>query len=179
MCDEVEKNNDDGKTRHLDTTKPRQGISNIHIRKAVHKNTKTTSNGRFGNSNGKGVKETSGKVVQNRRGKTIGDSMIKGIKHWKMQSKDTKVVVRSFSGTKVRQMKHYAKPAEEDNQSLYIIHVGTNDVKENKFALDITDKITSLARSLKKDNNEVTVSGICPRGDNINDKASEVNKILD
>ena len=68
MRDEVEENNDDGKTRHLDTTKPRQGISNIYTRKAVHKNTKTTSNGRFGNSNGKGVKETSGKVVQNRRG---------------------------------------------------------------------------------------------------------------
>ena len=105
--------------------------------------------------------------------------MTKGIKHWKMQSKDTKIVVRSFSGAKVRQMKHYAQPAEEDNQSRYIIHVSTNDVKENKFALDITDKITSLDRSSKKDNNEVTVSGICPRGDNLNDKASEENKILE
>ena len=75
-------------------------------------------------------------------------------------------------------MKHYAKPAEEDNLSLYILHVGTNDLKENKSAVEIADEITSLARSLKKDKNEVKVSGICPRGDNLNDKASGVNKIL-
>ena len=169
MRDEVE-NNADSKTRHLDTTKPRQRTSYIHIRKAGHKNPKTISNGRFGNSNGKRMKETSGKVVQNRRVYIIGDSMIKGIKHWKMQSKDTNVVFRSFAGAKVRQMKHYAKPAEEDNPSLYILHVGTNDLKENKSAVDIADEVTSLARSLKKDNNEVTVSDICPRGDNLNDK---------
>ena len=70
--------------------------------------------------------------------------MIKGIKHWKMQSNDTKVVVRSFAVAKVRQMKHYAKPAEEDNPSLYILHVGTHDLKENKSAVEITDEITSL-----------------------------------
>ena len=169
MRDEVE-NNADSKTRHLDTTKARQRTSYIHIRKAGHKNTKTISNGRFGNSNGKRMKETSGEVVQNRRVYIIGDSMIKGIKHWKMQSKDTKVVVRSFAGAKVRQMKHYAKPAEEDNPSLYILHLGTNDLKDNKSAVVITDEVTSLARSLKKDNNEVTVSDICPRGDNLNDK---------
>ena len=178
MRDEVE-NNANSKTRHLDITKPRQRTSNIHNRKAGHKNTKTTSSDRLSNSNGKGMKETSGEVVQNRRVYIIGDSMIKGIKHWKMQSKDTKVVVRSFAGAKTRQMKHYAKPAEEDNPSLYILHVGINDLKENKSAVEIADEITSLARSLKKDNNEVKVSGICPRGDNLNDKASGVNKILE
>ena len=41
------------------------------------------------------------------------------------------------------------------------------------------NEITSLARLLKKDNNEVTVSGICPREDNLNVKASDVNKILE
>ena len=178
MRDEVE-NNANSKTRHLDITKPRQRTFNIHIRKAGHKNTKTTSSDRLSNSNGKGMKETSGEVGQNRRVYIIGNSMIKGIKHWKMQSKDTKVVVRSFAGAKTTQMMHYAKPAEEDNPSLYILHIGTNDLKENKSAVEIADEITSLARSLKKDNNEVKVSGICPRGDNLNDKASGVNKILE
>ena len=177
MRDEAE-NNADSITRNLDTTKPRQGTSNIHIRKAGHNNTKTTSYGQFGNSNGKGMEETSGEVAQNGRVYMIGNSMIKGIKHWKMQSKDTKVVVCSFAGAKVRRMKHYAKPAEEDNSSLYILHVVTNDTKENKSAVEIADEITSLARSLKNDNNEVTVFGISPRGDNLNDKASGVNKIL-
>ena len=116
--------------------------------------------------------------MQNRTVYILGDSMIKGIKHWKMQSKDTTVVVLSIVGAKVRQMKHYAKPAEEDNPSLYILHVGTDDLKESKSAVEIADEITSLARSLKKDNNEVKVSGICPRGDNLNDKVSVVKKIL-
>ena len=30
----------------------------------------------------------------------LGDSMIKGIQHWQMQSRDSQVVVRSFSGAK-------------------------------------------------------------------------------
>ena len=66
-------------------------------------------------------------------------------------------------------MKHYAKPAEEVNTSLSIIHKGTNDLKENKSAVEIADEITSIARSLKKENNRVTVSCICPRGHNFND----------
>ena len=94
--------------------------------------------------------------MQNRRVYFIGDSMIKGIKHWKMHRKDTEVAVHSFAGVQVRQMKHYAKPAEEVNPSIFIIHKGTNDLKENKSAVEIADEITSLARSLKKENNKVS-----------------------
>ena len=101
------------------------------------------------------------------------------IKHWKMQSKNTKVVVRSFAGAKVRQMKHYSKPAEEDNPSLYILHVGTNDLKENKSVDEIAEEITSLSRSLKKGDNEVTVSGIFPRRDHLNGKATNANETLE
>ena len=60
--DEVE-NNASSKSRHLDTTKPRNRTPNIHTRKAGHKNIK--SNGRFGNSKGRRIKETSGEAVQN------------------------------------------------------------------------------------------------------------------
>ena len=76
-------------------------------------------------------------------------------------------------------MKHYAKPAETENPGLCIIHVGTNDLKDNKSAVEIADKITSRSIRLRKDNNEVTVSGICPRGDNLNDKTHYVYKILE
>ena len=89
------------------------------------------------------------------------------------------MVVRSFAEAKVRQMKHYTKPAEEDNPSLYILHVGTNDLKENKSVEEIAEEITSLARSLKKGENEVTVSGICPRGDHLNLKTTNVNETLE
>ena len=71
------------------------------------------------------------------------------------------------------------KPAEEDNPSLYMLHVGTNDLKENKSVDEIAEEITSLARSLKKGDNEVTVSGICPRRDHLNGKATNVNETLE
>ena len=54
-----------------------------------------------------------------------------------MQSKDAKIVVRSFAGAEVRQMKHYAKPAEEDKLSLYMLHVGTNDLQNDKSAVEL------------------------------------------
>ena len=69
-----------------------------------------------------------------------------------MQTKDTNVVVPSFARANVMQMRHYEKPAEEDTQS----HVGRNDSKVSKYAVDIADEITSLARLLKKGNNEVS-----------------------
>ena len=165
--------------KNQQTTKACSSASNTHTQVMKNKNTKTTSKGGSGKSKGSEKKQTAHQSDQKRRVYILGDSMVKGIKHWKMQSKDTKVVVRSFAGAKVRQMKHYAKPAEEDNPSLYILHVGTNDLKENKSVEDIAEDITSLARSLKKGDNEVTVSGICPRGDHLNVKATNVNETLE
>ena len=78
----------------------------------------------------------------------------------------------------VKQMKHYVKPAVEENPNLYILHVGTNDLRESKSAEKIADEIVDLAVTLKNEKNEVTVSGICPREDNLNDKARNVNENL-
>ena len=78
---------------------------------------------------------------------------------WQMQSRDTNVVVRSFSGAKIKQMKHFVKPAEEESSNLYILHVGNNDLRESKSAEKIADEILDLAITLKNETNEVTVSG--------------------
>ena len=161
------------------TKKVHPRASNIHNRNYYNKNTKNTSKPGLSKSRGTENKQISGEGNQKRKIYILGDSMIKGIKHWKMQTKDTKVVVRSFVGAKVRQMKYYAKPAEEDNPSLYILHIGTNDLREDKSADQIADEITSLALSLNKGNNKVTVSGICPRGDHLNAKAGNVNELLE
>ena len=160
--------------QHL-SSKAHPRASSIQNRNSNNKKIKTTSKSGFSKSRNNEKKQISDKGDQKRKVYILGDSMVKGIKHWKMQSKDTKVVVCSFAGVKVRQMQYYAKPAEEDNPSLYILHVGTNDLKENKSAVEIAHEITSLARSLKKGYNEVTVSGICPRGDHLNAKAVDVN----
>ena len=68
-----------------------------------------------------------------------------------MERKDAKVVARSFPGAKVRQMKYYVKTSDDDNPSLYILHVGSNDMKENISVEKIDGEITSLARLLQID----------------------------
>ena len=92
----------------------------------------TNQNSENNTSYSKAVKKGSGKKTNvartndKRKVYILGDSMIKGIQHWQMQSRDTQVAVRSLSRSKVRQMKHYVKPAEEENPNLYILNVGTS-----------------------------------------------------
>ena len=155
-------------------------------RSAANNNSKDAKNQNCENntSYSKAVKSGSAKKTnaarksEKRKVYILGDSMIKGIQHWQMQSRYTQVVVRSFSGAKIKQMKHYVKPAEEENPNLCILHVGTNDLRESKSADKIADEVVDLAVTLKNETNEVTVSGICPRDDNLNDKATSVNEIL-
>ena len=153
-------------------------------RSAANNNPKEAKNQNSENTYSKAVKTGTVKKTntprksEKRKVYILGDSMIKGIQHWKMQSQDTQVVVRSFSGAKIKQMRHYVKPAEAENRSLYILHVGTNDLRESKSAEKIANEIVNLASTLKNGKNEVTVSGICPREDNLNDKAGTVNEIL-
>ena len=125
-------------------------------RSAANNNSNDSKSQNFENnaSYSKAVKTGSAKktnVARNsekRKVYILGDSMIKGIQHWRMQSRDTQVVVRSFSGAKVKQMKHYVKPAVEENPNLYILHVGTNDLRESKSAAKIADEIVDLAVTL-------------------------------
>ena len=94
------------------TTKAHPRTSIIQNRNSNNKNTKTTSESGFGKPRGNEKKQISDKGEKKRKVYILGDSMVKGIKHWKMQRKDTKVVIRSFAGAKIRQVKYYAKPAE-------------------------------------------------------------------
>ena len=55
---------------------------------------------------------------------------------------------------------------------------GTNDLGSKKTASQIARSISELAMSLKDNDNSVIVSGIVPRNDNLNNKATEVNNRL-
>ena len=56
--------------------------------------------------------------------------------------------------------------------------MGKNDYRSEKTECEITRSITELVMSLKGNDNSVTVSGIVPRHDNLNNKATEVNNGL-
>ena len=56
--------------------------------------------------------------------------------------------------------------------------MGTNDLRQPKEAKVIAKEIVELAIETKNEINEIMVSGIVPRRDNLNEKAKEVNTCL-
>ena len=89
------------------------------------------------------------------------------------------VKVCSFSGAKISCMTDHVKPTLRDiNPDHIILHAGTNDLRTENTASQIAKATIDLATSLKNDDNTVTVSGIVPRLDDLNNKANEVNRRL-
>ena len=112
----------------------------------------------------------------------LGDSMVKKVNGFYL-TKDIKhkflVKVRSFSSAKTRCMYDHAKPTiREVNPEHIILHVGTNDLNSEKTASQISNSIIDLANSLKNETNNIHVSLIVPRNDNLNNKVNEVNNRL-
>ena len=60
----------------------------------------------------------------------LGDSMIKFIKPQKLcKSLKCNVMVKTFSGANVDDVKHYIKHTTEKKTKLLILHAGTKDLK--------------------------------------------------
>ena len=113
----------------------------------------------------------------------IGDSMVKGLKSWKMNKSlgyKHKVNIRTFAGAKINCMRDYVKPINREmNPNHLIIHVGTNNLNSEATSSQIAKSIIELAVTLKKSENQVTISGIIPRNDNLNNKGQDVNLRLE
>ena len=85
-----------------------------------------------------------------------------------------KVVVKHFSSAKTKDMKSYVIPTVEQNPDHIILHTGTNDLKAIDTPKEITTGILNLAMTCKTDTTSVFISGIVPRPDKLNGKASKV-----
>ena len=82
--------------------------------------------------------------------------------------------MRSFSGAKISCVTDHVKQILRDiNPDNIILHAGTNDLRTENAATQIAKTTIDLVTSLKK-----TVSGIVPRLDGLNNKATEVNRRL-
>ena len=95
-----------------------------------------------------------------------------------MSSHTRKVVVNYFTGAKTKDMKSYVIPALEQKPDNTILHTGTNDLKTIDTPGEITTGILNLAMNCKTDTNNVFTSGIVPRSDKLNEKASKIKSIL-
>ena len=112
----------------------------------------------------------------------LGDSMVKHIEGWKLTKKtdkNHKIYVRSFPGAKVKCMKDYVKPCIRENDPDHVIlHVGTNKLNSEFLPERIAKSIVDVAKNIKSEKRSVSISGVVPRNDDLNNKASEVNKEL-
>ena len=95
-----------------------------------------------------------------------------------MSSCTRKVVVKHFSEAKTKDIKSYVISTVEQKLDNIIAQTGTNDLKTIDTPEEITMEILNLAMTCKTDTNSAFPSGIVPRSDKLNEKASKVNSIL-
>jgi hypothetical protein len=73
---------------------------------------------------------------QNRKEKTkrsvliAGDSIIQHVHGWELSNEDYNVAVKSFSSSKLEDMKDYLKPLIRRKPDEIILHIGTNNLKD-------------------------------------------------
>ena len=108
----------------------------------------------------------------------LGDSVVKEVKGWKLSDDKKKVVVKHFSWTKTKDMESYVIPTLGQNPEKIIIHSGTNDLKSDSSPEEIARDIIKFTTSCKTQTNKVILFSIVPRYDNLNEKATRVNKCL-
>ena len=80
----------------------------------------------------------------------LDDSLIKDVKGWHFIDESNKVVVKSFHGVTISQMKWHVKPTTEQNPKDIILHCGTNDTNDDSEPQNIAEDIAKVAKSIKK-----------------------------
>ena len=75
-------------------------------------------------------------------------------------------------------MSHYIQPTASMNPDLFLIHIGTNNLRDSELAEKTANEILELAALVKTIQNEVVISSIITRRDDLNEIAQEVNTIL-
>ena len=131
----------------------------------------------------KGFRTVKEKTKKNQRSIAImGDSILKDVDPFelrkKLKNKADRVYRHSFNGATTSAMKHHSVPVMEFNPDLVILHCGTNSLRGPENEEKIATDILTLAKSLKTDTNDILVSSIVPRRDQLKEKAEKVNDVL-
>ena len=112
----------------------------------------------------------------------IGNSMVKDIDGYLLTgSIKIKFIgqVRPYSSSETVDMQDYVKPTKRDfDPFLYILHDGTNDLWLEVTLEAISKRIIATAESLIKEHNEVVISNIAARGDDLKEKGKTLGNIL-
>ena len=109
----------------------------------------------------------------------VGDSIIKHIDGWRLNERMRSTVsVRKIAVATTKSIIHHVKGCLEDTTPDFIIlHYGANNLKGNstsKASEGITNKILNLAASVKTSKNQIFVSGVAIKYDELNKKGNEI-----
>ena len=137
-------------------------------------NANTSNENRKSPPKNKRVKNDQNKIVT----AMVGDSMIKDVYGWELSGREEKVVVKHFSGSTTEGMKTYIQTPVKKDPDRVIIHVGTNDLRSSQDPETVAKNIIDIAKNSTPNKNEIRVSSIVPRRDNLNGKGCQVNNIL-
>ena len=86
------------------------------------------------------------------------------------------VFVKANSGATVEDLRDFARPALRRDPSLLILHGGTNSLRNSALSsMQIARDIVELAESAKNASNDVAVSSLVVRTDELQGKGNEVN----
>ena len=75
-------------------------------------------------------------------------------------------------------MEHCSKPPMAFNPDLVILHTGTNSLRGESTPKEVAEEVINLPTNLKSDDNEIIVSEIISRNDQLKEKAETVNDYL-
>ena len=75
-------------------------------------------------------------------------------------------------------MESYIQPTIERAPSNAILHCDTNDLKTSTNPEQIAENIVNLTKYMKTDKNNVIISDLTIRNDQLNKKAKQVNEVL-
>lgn len=85
-------------------------------------------------------------------------------------------VVKHFRG--IEDTRTYTKSPLKKNSNCVIIHVGTIVLRSSQDPETIVKNIIDMAKNCKDDKNEILISSLVPRLDNLNGKSRQVNIFL-
>lgn len=112
----------------------------------------------------------------------LGDSMLKRLDVNRVRrsiDSNKRVIIRTFSGATIEDMKHYVEPTLKRSPKAIIVHAGTNNIPRDRPE-EIVSKLNDLGQHIEQNSKcQVIISSLITRSDdNLNAKISTTNNLL-
>ena len=110
----------------------------------------------------------------------VGDSILSKLEGWKMSYKNNRVIINDFPGSTVDDLKDHIKPIVRREPDRIIIHIGTNNLRQDK-PQEIVNKIKDVCDYIEENSNcSFAISELTVRSDSseLETARKKVNQLL-